>query len=302
MAVQLTGNWGKLLWPGINDIYGLVYNQHPAFHSMIFPKFNSRKHFEEDLGTVTLGLAAVKTEGGPVAYDSERQGFVSRYTHVEYALGFIISKIIMEDDQYDVVGPRRAEGLADSMRKTKETVAHNILNRAFNSAFTYADGIELCSTVNLNVSGGTFANELATAADLSEASLEQAVIDLKKFTNDRGLRINVKPEKLIIPVDLEFEANRILKGHERPATAERDINALNMMGIIKEIVATPYLTDTDAWFLRTDVRDGLKHFERREDDFTQDNDFDTDNAKFKATGRYSFGATDKRGIFGSPGA
>lgn len=302
MSVQLTGNWGKLLWPGINAIYGLVYNQHPEFHGKIFPKFDSRKHFEEDLGTTTLGLASVKTESGPVTYDSERQGFTTRYTHIEYALGFQISRIIMEDDLYDVVGPRRAEGLADSMRKTKETVAHNVLNRAFNSAFTGADGVELLSTAHVNIAGGTFANELLTAADLSEAALEQAVIDLKKFTNDRGLRINVMPEKLIIPVDLEFEAHRILKSVQRVSTADNDINALNSMGIIKDIVATPYLTDADAWFLRTDVRHGLKHFERRADDFTQDNDFDTDNAKFKSTGRYSFGWSDPRGLFGSPGA
>lgn len=301
-GIQLSSNWAKLLWPGINSIYGQAYDEFDTFHDMIYERSTSRKQFEEDLGTVFYGLASVKPEGAAVTYDTARQGFVTRYTHVEYALGFIISKIIMEDDQYDIVGPDRAMGLAFSMRETKEIVAHNVLNRAFNSSYTGGDGKEMLADDHPNVSGGTWANELATPADLSEAALEQACIDLKKFTNDRGLRINVRPMKLIIPVDLGFEAIRILRGTERPATADRDINALNYLGKFKDIVETPYLTDTDAWFITTSARKGLRWFERRADEFTQDNDFDTDNAKFKATARYSFGWTDPRGIFGSPGA
>lgn len=302
MSVQVTGNWGALLWPGLNAIYGAEYGEFEVFCDKLFETSNSRKAFEEDIGTVHYGLARVKNEGSAVQYDTARQGFKSRYQHVEYALGFIISKIVMEDDLYDVVGPDRAQGLAFSMRQTKEVVAHNVYNRAFNSSYTGGDGVELLATNHPNVSGGTWANELAVAADLSESSLEQACIDLKKFTNDKGLRIAVQPTSLIIPVDEEFNAIRILKSAQRPGTADNDINALNMMGKFKTIIASPYLTDTDAWFIRTNVKKSLRHFERRPDAFTQDNDFDTDNAKYKATARYSFGWSDPKGLFGSPGA
>lgn len=302
MGVQLTGNWGKTLWPGIEAWYGAEYEQFDVIYNKIFPTFTSRKAFEENVGRTTFGLASAIQEGSAITFDSQRQGFTNRYRHVEYGLGFIISKILMEDDLYDQASEDRATGLAWSMRETKEIVAHNILNRAFNSNYTGADGIEMVSAVHKNVTGGTYANELATAADLSEASLEQACIDLRKYTNDRGLRINARPEKLVIPVELMFEAQRILGGKERPGTTDRDINVLNRMGKFKDIVESPYLTDADAWFILTNVKHGLKHFERRADEFSQDNDFDTGNAKFKATARYSFGWTDPKGIYGSPGA
>ena len=236
-----------------------------------------------------------------MTYDVEKQGFLTRYTHVEYGLGFIISRRLVEDDQYDVVGERRARGLAFSMRQTKETVAHNVLNRAFTSTYSGGDGKEMCATDHPNISGGTFANELSTAANLSEDALEQACIDLMKFTNDRGLRINAMPETLIIPVDLKFEAARILQSDMRVDTANNDINALKYFGKFKRIVVSPYLSSATAWFIKTSVKDGLKHFERRADDFAQDGDFDTGNAKYKSTGRYSFGWTDPRGVYGTPG-
>lgn len=296
-----SSNFGKTLWPGINAWYGQEYNRHETKWDKLFDSFNSRKQFEEDVGTTTFGLAAVISEGGAVSYDTEKQGFITRYTHVEYGLGFIITRIMVEDDIYDQVGEKRSKGLAFSMQQTKEVVAHNVYNRAFNSSYTGGDGKEMCATDHPNVTGGTWANELTTAADLSEASLEQACIDLMKYTNDRGLNINVMPETLVIPPDLVFEAERILKSSQRSGTANNDINALASMGKIKNVVASPYLTDSDAWFIKTNAPDGLKHFIRRADDFAQDNDFDTSNAKYKATARYSFGWTDPRGIFASPG-
>jgi hypothetical protein len=188
------------------------------------------------------------------------------------------------------------------MRQTKEIVAANIFNRAFNSSYTGGDGKELLATDHVNVSGGTFANELSTAADLSEASLEQAVIDIAGFRDDRGLLIAAKPKSLVIPYQLQFEAHRILKAVGRTGTDLNDPNAIKDMGLFSNVVVNHYFTDSDAWFINTDVGDGLKYFERRGDQFEMDNDFDTENAKFKATARYSFGWSDPRALFGSPGA
>ena len=303
MAIIGTGNFGKLLWPGLNKIYGKAYDEFKVEYTDLFDTFKSSKHYEEDLGVSSFGLAQLKGEGNPVNYDSERQAFLTRYTHVEWALGFIITKVMYEDDLYAQVGDRRARGLAFSMRQTKEVVGANVYNRAFTAGYTGGDGSVLLVTSHANYAGGTWSNTLSVAADISEASLEQACIDLMKYTNDRGLRISVMPESLIIPVDLVFEAERILKSPYRVNSANNDINALNSMGKFpKGIVVNHYLTDTDAWFIRTNVQDGMKYFTRRDDTFTDDNDFDTDNAKYKATSRYSFGWTDPRGLYGSPGA
>lgn len=297
-----SNSFAKALWPGINAWYGRQYDEHPVEYTELFDIEKSSRAYEEDVGTTGFGMAAVKSEGGAVSYDEESQAYITRYQHVVYALGFVVTREIYEDDQYDVVGKRRAEALAFSMRQTKETVAANVYNRAFNASYTGGDGLEMCSLLHTNFSGGTWANELTTAADLSEASLEQACIDIMKFTNDRGLKISVMPEKLIIPVDLVFEARRILESEGRVGTADNDLNALKSMGKFRTVVANHYLTDTDAWFIRTNVQHGTKCFERRAMEFGMDNDFDNENAKYKATERYSFGWTDPRGIFGSPGA
>lgn len=297
-----TGHFAKALWPGINTWYGKAYNDYPVEYSDLFDTSSSDKAFEEDVMVSSFGLVPVKSEGNGISYDSEQQGFISRYTHVTYGMGFVITREMYDDDLYGVVGERRAKGLARSMRQTKETVGANVYNRAFNSSYTGGDGKELCATDHPNVAGGTWANELTTAADLSEAALEQACIDIAKWTDDRGLKIAARPQKLIIPVDLTFDAHRILSSDLRVATADNDANALKDMGKFGAPVINHYLTDADAWFIRTDVPNGLRHFERRADDFSMDNDFDTDNAKYKATGRYSFGWSDPRGIFGSPGA
>jgi len=301
-GIITSSSFAKALWPGVNAWYGKSYKDYPEEWSQIFEKNTSRKAYEEDVGLSSFGLARTKAEGAGIEYDTERQGFTSRYNHVVYALGFIITREIYEDDQYDVVGKRKANALARSMRQTKEIVGANVLNRAETAGYTGGDGVVLLSASHANVSGGTFSNKPSTDADLSEAALEQANIDIAAFRDDRGLLIAAKPRKLVIAPSNMFEAKRILGSDGRVGTDTNDLNALKTMGIIPEVTVNHYLTDSDAWFILTDVNDGLKYFERRGDAFEMDNDFDTENAKFKATARYSFGWTDPRAIYGSMGA
>lgn len=308
-GVITSSSFAKLLWPGLNSIYGKSYNDYPEEWSKLFEKNSSDRAYEEDVGLCSFGLASVKNEGASITYDTERQGFTSRYNHVVYALGFIITREIYEDDQYGKVGAQKAKGLARSMRQTKEIVAANLYNRAFNSAYVGGDGSSLIasaggggSATHATVSGGTFTNGVATAADMSEAALEQAVIDIAGFRDDRGLLIAAKARKLVIPYQQQFEVKRILGADGRVGTDLNDPNVLKDMGIFSEVVTNHYLTDPDAWFILTDANNGLKYFERRGDQFEMDNDFDTENAKFKATARYSFGWSDPRAIYGSPGA
>ena len=302
MSVINSGSFAKALWPGVNAWYGKAYDQYPVEYTALFDKFSSSKQFEEDVGISSFGLAQIKAEGAPIGYDSERQSFITRYNHVVYALGFVITREIMEDDQYDVVGQRKAEGLAFSMRQTKEIVGANVYNRAFSGSYLGGDGVSLISASHPNFAGGTWSNQIGTASDLSEAALEQAAIDIAGFTNDRGLLIAVRPQALVIPRQLIFEANRILTADGRVGTDNNDPNSIKNLGIIPKTVVNHFLTDTDAWFIRTNVQNGMKYFERRADAFDMDNDFDTENAKFKATGRYTFGWTDPRALYGSAGA
>lgn len=302
MSIINSGSFAKALWPGVNAWYGKSYNDYSVEYTDLFDKFTSSKAFEEDVGISSFGLAVQKAEGSPITYDSERQGFITRYQHVVFALGFIITREVMEDDQYDVVGQKKANALARSIRQTKEIVAANVYNRAFNASYTGGDGVTMVNASHPNIKGGTWSNIIATAADLSEAAIEQACIDIAGFTDDAGLLIAARPESLIIPRQLIYEAKRILGSDSRVGTANNDLNALKTMGAIPKVITNHYLTDTDAWFIRTDVKDGMKYFERRADSFDMDNDFDTDNAKFKAMSRYSFGWTDPRGIYGSAGA
>ena len=296
------GNFSKALWPGVNAWYGKKYDEFDPQWPVLFDKHTSRRAWEEDVGTSGFGLAAVKAEGAPIVYDNATQGFTTRYTHVNYALGFVITEEMVEDDLYDVIGKARAEALAFSMRSTKETVAANVYNRAFSSSYTGGDGKEMCATDHPNVAGGTQSNELATAANISEAALEQMIIDLMGFTNDRGLKIQVKPQSLHIPKDLMWEVERILKTDKRVNSANNDINALKAYGPFpKGVHVNQYFTSTTAYFIRTNAPNGLKYFERKGDAFAADNDFDTSNAKFKASARYSFGWTDWRGVYGTPG-
>lgn len=307
MAIN-TGSFAKALWPGVNGWYGAEYNQYQTEYTDLFEVRKSRKAFEEIVGGSYFGLAPVKSEGAPVSFDSARQGFTNRFNHVAYGMGFIVTREIYEDDQYDIVGKMKAESLAFSMRQTKEIVAANVYNRAFSTSYLGGDGSSLIASAggggsasHPNVYGGSFTNGPSVAADLSEAALEQAYIDIAGFTNDRGLLIKVLPKKLVIPRQLAFEAKRILGSDGRVATNNNDLNAIKTMGVIPEFVINHFLTDTDAWFLKTDTKDGMIMFERRGDEFDMDEDFDTENAKYKATSRYSVGWADPRGLYGSPG-
>ncbi len=302
MSVMTTSSFAKALWPGVNAWYGRAYDQYPEEYNKLFETQKSSKAFEQDVGVSSFGLAVQKAEGAPISYDSERQGFTTTYTHAVYALGFIITREMMEDDQYDVIGKRKAEGLAFSMRQTKEVIGANVYNRAFSGSYLGGDGVALISASHPNIKGGTWSNQIATASDLSEAALEQACIDIAGFTNDAGLLIAVRPETLVIPRQLIFEAKRILDTDGRVGTDNNDLNAIRTLGSIPKIVTNHFLTDTDAWFIRTNVQNGMKHMERRADSFDMDNDWDTENAKFKATARYSFGWTDPRGLYASAGA
>mgnify|MGYP001179539509 CR=1 FL=1 len=300
-GVITSSSFAKLLWPGLNSIYGKEYADYPVEWEKLFEKNTSDRAYEEDVGLSSFGLASVKTEGAPITYDTERQGFTSRYNHVVYALGFIVTREIYEDDQYGKVGAQKAKALARSMRQTKEILGANVYNNAFTGGVG-GDGSTLIASAHANVAGGTWSNKIGTAADLSEAALEQAVIDIAGFRDDRGLLIAARPEGLIIPYQLQFETARILGSDGRVGTDLNDPNVLKQKGIFSNVITNHYLTDPDAWFIKTSVKDGLKYFERRGDAFEMDNDFDTENAKFKATARYSFGWSDPRAIYGSQGA
>lgn len=302
-GVITSSSFAKLLWPGLNATFGAQYKDYPEEWSKLFEINKSDRAYEEDLGVSSFGLANVKTEGAPIQYDSARQGFTSRYNHVTYALGFIITREMYEDDQYGTEGIKKSKALARSLRQTKEIVGANVFNRAFaGSGFLGGDGKTLVASDHANVTGGTWSNQIGTAADLSEAALEQAVIDIAGFRDDRGLLIAAKPRKLVIPYQLQFEAARILGSDGRVGTDLNDPNVLKDKGIFGEVVTNHYLTDADAWFILTDVQDGVKYFERRAAAFEMDNDFDTENARFKASERYSFGWSDARGVFASQGA
>jgi len=305
MATITTGSFAKSLQPGVQAWYGWEYNKHEPEWPALFETDTSKKAFEEDVSVSTFGLAPTKTQGGSISYDDMAQGFVTRYTQVVYGLGFIITREAKEDAQGDgdlgKLGKRGARALAFSIRTTKEVNGANIYNRAFNNAYVGGDGLEMCSTVHLHKAGGTWQNELTTASDLNEAALEQACIDIAAWTNDRGLQIHVKPTELVYHSNNQFVACRILDGPNQVDTAERNVNALGRKGIIPKHSMNHYFTSAQAWFIRTSCPDGAKMIQRRPAELTTDNDFDTENAKFKSTERYVFGFTDNRTVFGSPG-
>lgn len=282
--------------------FGQKYNEVEPKYTKLFDTVSSSKAFEEDVQSTSFGLAPVKAQGAAVQYDSNQQGFLKRYNHLAYALGYIVTREELADNQYSEVSMKRAASLAWSMRHTKETVCAQVYNRADESAFSGADGKELLATDHTNSTGGTYSNELTTAADLSEASLEDICVQIMNATNDRGLKIALQPTRLIVAPANVFNAQRILKSTLQNDTANNAINALRSLGSIPEFVSSPYLTDTDQWFVRTDCPDGMKFVQREAVEFSRDNDFDTDNAKAKAYERYSVGWTDPRGVYGSPGA
>ncbi|MGB1214606.1 MAG: hypothetical protein ACPG4X_14675 [Pikeienuella sp.] len=301
-GVITTGAHPKALWPGINEWFGRVYDEHATEFTDLFEMDSSGQSYEEDVLVTGFGLAPVKPEGASVSYDSESQGYTKRYTHVAYALGFIVTFEELRDNLYEKVGKRRGQALAFSMRQTKENVGANVYNRGFNSAYVGGDGVELLSTAHPTKSG-TFSNELAVAADMSEASVEDLVIQIMGATNDRGLKISLMPECLVVPRQLHFEANRIYGSVLQNDTANNAINVLKSTGTFpKGIKTNHYLSDSDAWFIRTNCPRGMICFDRDILPLEQDNDFDTKNAKAKKYERYSFGWTDPRGLYGSAGA
>jgi hypothetical protein len=295
----------KELEPGLNALFGLEYNRYDNEHAEIFTTETSDRAFEEEVMLSGFGSAAIKQEGAGVQFDQASEAYTSRYTHQTIALAFAITEEAIEDNLYDRLASRYTRALARSMSTTKQTIGANVLNNAFDSNYVGGDGKELCATDHPLANGGTFSNELATPADLSETSLEQALIDIAAFVDERGLKIALQGRKLIIPKELQFTAERVLKSplSTAGAFAKNDINAVLNMGMVPEgYRVNHYLTDTDAFFIMTDAPNGLKQFVRSPIKTAIEGDFDTGNVRFKARERYSFGFSDARGIFGSPGA
>ena len=305
VGVITTGNISRLLQEGVKNVFGQAYNKHETQWDKLFDTEQSRKAFEQDQQFEGFGLAPVKQEGAGVAYDSQQEGFSPKFQNLTYAKGFIVTKEAIDDNLYNLFN-LRARALAFSMQQTKENVAANVYNRGFNSAFLMSggDGVELFSTAHINGPSDptTFSNELATPAALSEASLEDLLIQINEATDPRGLRIALRGQRLIVPPKLGFEAERILRSTLQNDTANNAINAIRSTGMLPGgSTINNYLTSDTAWFIKTDAPDGIKHFNRQSVAFDQDMDFGTSNARFKADERYSFGWSDPRGAYGSAG-
>ena len=301
MAIS-RGQLVKELEPGLNALFGLEYNRYDNQHAEIFDTESSDRAFEEEVMLSGFAQAQVKPEGSGVSFDNAQETFTSRYTHETIALAFSITEEAIEDNLYDRLASRYTKALARSMANTKQVKAANVLNNAFNSSFAGGDGKELCATDHPTIAG-TFKNELSTAADLNETSLEQSLIDIAAMTDERGLKIAARGMKMIIPSELQFTAERLMKSAGKVGSANNDINAVASMGMIPQgYVVNNFLTDTDAFFIKTDVPNGLKMFVRSPIKTAMEGDFDTGNVRYKARERYSFGFSDPRGIFGSPGA
>lgn len=292
----------KELLPGLNALFGLEYAKYGEEHKEIYDTESSERSFEEETKLSGFSAAPVKAEGSAISYDNAQEAFTARYTHETIALGFSITEEAVEDNLYDSLSARYTKALARAMAYTKQTKAASVLNNAFTSGFTGGDGVVLCSTAHPTVSGGTNANTPSTAVDLNETSLEAAVIQMAGWTDERGLLIAAKPKKLIIPPSLQFVATRLLETQMRVGTSDNDINALRSNGSIPGgYTVNHWLTDTDAFFITTDVPNGMKHFVRTPMATSSDGDFDTGNMRYKARERYSFGWSDPLGIWASPG-
>ena len=293
----------KELLPGLNALFGLEYAKYGEEHKEIYETETSERSFEEETKLSGFSAAPVKNEGSAIAYDNAQEAWTARYTHETIAMGFSITEEAVEDNLYDSLSSRYTKALARGMAYTKQVKGAYVLNNAFSGGPTYGDGVVLCSTAHPLVSGGTNSNTPSTPADLNETSLENAVIQIAAWTDERGLLIAAKPKKLIVPPSLMFVATRLLETELRVSTADNDINAIKNNGSIPEgYTVNHFLTDTNAWFLLTDVPNGLKHFVRTPMSTGMDGDFDTGNVRYKARERYSFGVSDPLGIFGSPGA
>ena len=293
----------KELLPGLNALFGLEYARYGEEHREIYETETSERSFEEETKLSGFSAAPVKNEGQAIRYDNAQEAWTARYNHETIAQGFSLTEEAIEDNLYDSLSARYTKALARSMAYTKQVKAASVLNNGFNSAYQGGDGVALFSTAHPLVSGGTNSNTPATAADLNETSLEAAVIQIAAWTDERGLLIAAKPKKLIVPPALQFVATRLLETELRVGTTDNDINAIKNNGSIPDGYAiNHFLTDTNGWFLTTDVPNGMKHFVRIPLQNSMDGDFDTGNVRYKSRERYSFGWSDPLGIFGSPGA
>jgi hypothetical protein len=293
----------KELLPGLNALFGMEYERYGEEHKEIYETESSERSFEEETKLSGFSAAPVKNEGSAIQYDNAQEAWTARYTHETIGMGFSVTEEAMEDNLYDSLSSRYTKSLARAMAYTKQVKGAYVLNNAFNTAVTYGDGVTLCNTAHPLISGGVNSNRPATAADLNETSLENAVIQIAGWTDERGLLIAARPKKLIVPPQLMFVATRLLETELRVGTTDNDINALKNNGSIPEgYRVNHFLTDTNAWFLMSDVPNGLKHFVRTPLSTSMDGDFDTGNVRYKARERYSFGVSDPLGIFGSPGS
>ena len=293
----------KELEPGLNALFGMEYDRYDDEWAEIFETESSDRAFEEEVMLAGFGQAPVKSEGAAVSFDTANEAYTARYTHETIALAFAITEEAVEDNLYDRLSTRYTRALARSMSNPKEVKGANILNNAFDSTYTFGDGKELCATDHPTVGGGSLRKELRTAADLNETSLEQALIDIAAFIDERGLLVAVQGRKLVVPPALQFVADRLMASTLRPGTADNDINAMRNMGMLPDgYTVNHYLTDTDAFFIKTDAPNGFKHFDRSPVRTSMEGDFDTGNVRYKARERYSFGVSDPRCVFGSPGA
>ena len=293
----------KELLPGLNALFGLEYARYGEEHKEIYETETSERSFEEETKLSGFSAAPVKNEGSAIAYDNAQEAWTARYNHETIALGFSITEEAIEDNLYDSLSVRYTKGLARAMAYTKQVKAASVLNNGFSSSYVGGDGVQLFSTAHPLVSGGTNSNTPATQADLNETSLEAAVIQIAAWTDERGLLIAAKPKKLVVPPSLMFVATRLLETELRVGTNNNDINAIKNNGAIPEgYTVNHFLTDTNAWFLITDVPNGLKHFERIALQNSMDGDFDTGNVRYKSRERYSFGYSDPLGVWGSSGS
>jgi hypothetical protein len=291
------------LMPGLNALFGQEYKRYQEEHKEIFATENSERSFEEEVKITGFGPAPVKPEGQTIAYDDAQESYVARYTHETVAMGFSITEEAVEDNLYDSLSARYTRALARSMAHTKQTKGAAVLNHAFDPAYPMGDGVSLCNLQHPLVNGMTNANMPSTPADLNETALENAATTISLWVDDRGLLIAGKPRKLIIPAANVFTATRTLRSQYRPGTADNDVNALYTNGTIPDgYFVNHYLTDPDSWYIITDIPNGLKHFVRVSLRTDNDGDFDTGNVRYKARERYSFGASDPLGVYGSPGA
>jgi len=293
----------KELEPGLNALFGMEYDRYENEHAEIFDTESSDRAFEEEVMIVGFGNASTKDEGQGVQYDSASEGFTARYTHETIALAFSLTEEAVEDNLYDRLGARYTKALARSMAHTKQVKAANVLNNAFNANFAGGDGVSLINTAHPLANGGTIANRAVTQADLNETSLENALINISTFVDDRNMILALRGTKLIVPPQLQFVADRLLDTPGRVGTADNDINAIKNMGLLPQGYAVNhFLVDTDAFFITTDCPDGFKHFERTPITTSMEGDFDTGNVRYKARERYSFGFSNPRCVFGSQGA